>query len=188
LVKVHGYATRRRLEANYTRHKGEPMDVIEMDNYQYLEEEQWEEWQLGDVDAFDKAKGKGSKGKGKGKGKGVFQGQCYNCGQFGHSAKFCPQGKSKGKGKETRQCYACGQSGHLAWQCPKGTGKAGNLNFGAKGKGQMWELANVNQAVVESHSNQAVGNEELPVWMSIWEERGTIQSDRCPGTIRTGQW
>jgi len=76
LVKVHDYATRRRLEANYSKNKGEPMDVNEMGNYPYEEEGQWEEWQLGDVDAFGKSKGKGSKGKGKGKGKPGFQGQC----------------------------------------------------------------------------------------------------------------
>ena len=58
LVKVHDYATRRRLEANYTKHRGEPMDVNEMDNYGHNEEEQWEDLQLGDVDAFGKAKGK----------------------------------------------------------------------------------------------------------------------------------
>ena len=54
----------------------------------------------GDVNAFNKGKGKG-KGKGKPGGKSVFYGQCYNCGQSGHSAKFCPEknkGKSKGKG------------------------------------------------------------------------------------------
>ena len=41
---------------------------------------------------------KGSfKGEGKGYGKG-FQGQCYACGLYGHSAKFCPtQGKGQGK-------------------------------------------------------------------------------------------
>ena len=36
-------------------------------------------------------------GKGGGKGKGEFFGRCYECGQWGHSAKFCPKGKGKGK-------------------------------------------------------------------------------------------
>ena len=31
-----------------------------------------------------------------GKGKRGFQGNCYNCGQHGHSAKNCPKGKGKG--------------------------------------------------------------------------------------------
>ena len=33
-----------------------------------------------------------------------FEGQCYACGEYGHSARFCPHdlgnGKSKGKGKD----------------------------------------------------------------------------------------
>ena len=59
----------------------------------------------------------------------------YNCGQPGHSAKFCPnppKGKSKGKGWDNRDCYVCGQKGHIAAFCPqnpKGKGK------GYKGKG-----------------------------------------------------
>ena len=35
--------------------------------------------------------------KGKGKGKGRFEGECYNCGEYGHSARFCPKHKGKGK-------------------------------------------------------------------------------------------
>ena len=77
LGKVQDYATRRRLEANYSKNKGEPMDVNEMDNQWNDDAEYWDEWKFGgDVDAFGKSKGKGFKGKGKGKGKSTFQGQC----------------------------------------------------------------------------------------------------------------
>ena len=49
----------------------------------------------GEVNAFGKAKDKG-----KSDGKGGFRGQCYTCGQYGHSQRFCPQkGKGNGKGK-----------------------------------------------------------------------------------------
>ena len=146
------------------------MDITEVGNewgnYDEWNEEWTDQWQAGDIDAFGKSKGKGMKGKGKGKGKSGFQGQCYNCGQMGHSAKFCPQGgKSKGKGgKDTRQCYNCGQFGHLAWQCTKGLGKAGNPGAGIKGKGQTWELANVNPEQVDGNA-QATGIEDAaPMW------------------------
>ena len=46
-------------------------------------------------------KGKGfSKGKGA-KGKGKFQGECYNCGMWGHSARFCQEWKGKGNVPQT---------------------------------------------------------------------------------------
>ena len=59
-------------------------------------ESQWWRQQAVDVSAMY---GKDSKGKGKSKGKG-FQGNCWICGQFGHSSRNCKgKGKSKGKGK-----------------------------------------------------------------------------------------
>ena len=42
-----------------------------------------------------------------GKGKGGFQGNCYNCGQPGYSARYCPKGKCKSSGK--------GKSGGKLW-------------------------------------------------------------------------
>ena len=44
--------------------------------------------------------GQTGEGKGDGKGgKGEFKGSCYNCGTWGHSARFC---SSKGKGPKGR--------------------------------------------------------------------------------------
>ena len=75
-------------------------------------------------------------------------------------------GKAKGKGgKDTRQCYNCGQFGHLAWQCSKGAGKAGNPGAGIKGKGQTWELANVNGGT-EDNAQIAGMDDNAPAWQS----------------------
>ena len=50
--------------------------------------------------------GAGTKGgweKGKGKG---FQGECWNRGEKGHSAKNCPKGNGKGKVTEEKEAGA----------------------------------------------------------------------------------
>ena len=98
-----------------------------------------------DISAIGKGKsmGKGNKGywggQGKGQygkaaGKGTFQGKCYNCGEQGHSAKFCPKGKGKGKSTFQGNCYNCGQPGHFAREC-RMKGKGGKSGGGQKGKG-----------------------------------------------------
>ena len=67
---------------------------------------------------------------GKGKGKAMEEKVCYQCGETGHIAFFCPKGKGKGNypgnkgggGKgETRECHKCGKAGHLAAQCRVGS-------------------------------------------------------------------
>jgi cellular nucleic acid-binding protein len=65
------------------------------------------------------------KGEGKAKGKGGFQGQCWVCGEFGHSSRFCPKGKGKASDKGMG----------------KGYGKdnfKGGLQFKGFGKGYGW--------------------------------------------------
>ena len=147
--KVSDYATRRRLEANLAKGKN-AMDVDGVDggeddggwNMGYYDDwGNWVEYEQGDIDALGKGKygGKGGK-KGKGKGKGSFNGACWECGEHGHSARFCPKGKDKGKGvmQDSRDCYKCGQKGHIARDCPQGTkgkGKGKGYGYGYQGKG-----------------------------------------------------
>ena len=88
LGKVQDYANRRRLEANFAKTKGDPMDITEVNDYWDNYEEYCGEWaNYGEYDSIDAIgrgfKGKGFKGKGKGmskgKGKGKtmgFEGQC----------------------------------------------------------------------------------------------------------------
>ena len=66
-----------------------------------------------------------TKGKGKGKGKGKFQGECFNCGKFGHRSNECwSKGKSKGKGEyKGRSEYQWGHKGKGDY---KGKGKGIN--------------------------------------------------------------
>ena len=114
LGKVQDYATRRRLEAKYAKNKGDPMDITEVndgwgnqDGWGDERGSQWGTGGYGNIDAIGKGfKGKGFKGKGKGDNKGTgkgkalrFDGQCYSCGEYGHSVRFCPQGDGKSKGK-----------------------------------------------------------------------------------------
>ena len=89
LNKVRDYATKRRLEANLSRGKGNGMDVDGIDggegeqwNEGYYDEwGNWTEHEPGDIDALGKGKGQ-DKGKGKGRG---FQGQCWIRLGWGHS-------------------------------------------------------------------------------------------------------
>ena len=81
-----------------------------------------------------------------------FEGQCYSCGEYGHSARFCPQGKgkAKGKGKEQTICYNCGNTGHIAASCPEGRGKGATMAWLNQGQGkgaagQSWNIGAVHQ-------------------------------------------
>ena len=105
--------------------------------------------------------------KGKGKGRG-FQGNCYNCGEYGHSIINCPKESSqqsnqnkggkdqgckgskgeKGKGKgDLGTCWSCGVVGHSWNNCPiNGKGSKGSnkgswdqgWQNGYTGKGNAW--------------------------------------------------
>ena len=85
-------------------------------------------WHPGAEEPGDLAALKG-KGKGKGKGKEI-NGECYNCGKWGHRASECPKGKGKDGGKSGKSWSP--------WSKGKGSGKYSGKSYSKgydKGKG-----------------------------------------------------
>ena len=110
-------------------------------------------------------------GKGKGKGKGkAFRGECYTCGEWGHSTRNCP---TLGKGF-SGACYNCGTVGHSAKYCPspprkgsKGKGKGkGKNGKGAwtKGKGSTRLVEYDEEEEEEEEEEEGDGNDIGGIW------------------------
>ena len=70
------------------------------------------------------------KGDGKSKGKGGFQGNCFVCGEFGHSQWDCLKGRGKGKGFGKEGYKGFGKDGYKGNFGYKGFGKDGYKGFG----------------------------------------------------------
>ena len=115
------------------------MNIIRLDGYQRMKAEIMGYLESGqarlasgaapmDIEPGMGSLAKGNKGKGKGKGKGKdgkgqaqFQGECYNCGKWGHSSQNCwsPQNPKGGKGNHKGKGKGKGGKG--------GKGKLGSL-------------------------------------------------------------
>jgi hypothetical protein len=121
----------------------------------------------------DRDEKKGDKGQGRPNGSG-FQGSCYLCGKFGHSARFCKGGSfgggSFGGGNSwtQKQCYNCGQMGHGARFCQNGGRSLGGMGQGMyqqqqnqfqqqKGWGQQHQFQQQQQQQLQNHG-QTQGN------------------------------
>ena len=120
-------------------------------------------------------------GKGKGKGKGkAFRGECYTCGEWGHSTRNCP---TLGKGF-SGACYNCGIVGHSAKYCPspprkgsKGKGKGkGKNGKGAwiKGKGSTRSVEYDDEEGEVEEEDEGEGNDIGGIWQ-IAGNRGTTR-------------
>ena len=95
---VKDYARKKKLDSAAKKAEskgGDPMDLDKLDQETRtaFETTLGDDWQ----EIMAVAKGK-SKGKGKG---GGFRGNCYQCGEYGHSISNCPQ-NPKGEGKQGR--------------------------------------------------------------------------------------
>ena len=120
-------------------------------------------------------------GKGKGKSKGkAFRGECYTCGEWGHSTRNCP---TLGKGF-SGACYNCGIVGHSAKYCPspprkgsKGKGKGkGKNGKGAwiKGKGSTRSVEYDDEEEEVEEEEEGDGNDIGGIWQ-IAGSRGTTR-------------
>ena len=161
LKRVREYATLRRMDAQYRKYKGDPMDVDEVEEEEHFAEEwryqehwrfpdQYDEsdyvadqhpYQYGPVDAvgkgWPKGKGKGKKGKGKGAfgpwdPKGKGKG---SFGSFGSVGSWDMKGKGKGVRAPVSGCWTCGGP-HYQSDCPHAWSKGmKGQDFKGKGKG-----------------------------------------------------
>ena len=150
LSEIREFAVRKRLDEQFLKAKGDPMQIGEVKNEEQeveLTESQeqldttgdtWTDWCIAAMNV------------GKGYGKGQFTGTCFKCGKPGHKAVNCqnPQSRpntSPGKGgaqtNAPRACFTCGQTNHMQKDCPiyrkgKGKGKKNWNTYQNKGYGK----------------------------------------------------
>ena len=138
-------------------------------------------------------KGQGAGGKGQGTGKGgkgggkptVFFGECYECGEKGHSAKYCPKKAGKGGGSFPFNCHKCGKKGHKAVDC-KGVNSLDELNQEeekGKGDGTLGDFLNLGNYTLDAISVAEEEGEWIDGrWIAKWqleeeEEESRIMSE-----------
>jgi len=203
--EIREFAIRKRLDEQFMKAKGDPMQIGGIDNNESTEPCQNQEssadeesiqpnftgdpWTDLCLMAMNVGKGFGKKGKSFGKG---FNGNCHKCGKFGHKAMNCQApikantNQPAGKGSQNSgSCYICGQTSHYARDCPmnpnRGKGKGKGKSSGYQGKG-INEAAQWIGAIANMYST---GN---PWYQGAWEpESGdicnlgnSIDSIECP--------
>ena len=149
-AKVMEFATRRRLDANQARMKGDLMDCNrvgpEADQSQHgcQQQDQQAYPEQYNYEGYDVNYG-GYNIKEANYGGGVSP---YSPDQHQHPSDIDAFGKGKGKGQDTRLCWICGKKGHISRDCRspkaielrakgviKGSSKCGQWEWG-KGKGK----------------------------------------------------
>ena len=182
--EIREFAAKRRLDEQFIKAKGDPMQIGELQNdepqnecgEQHHEEldttgDPWTDWCIAAMNV------------GKGYGKGQFPGICFKCNKPGHKAVNCqsqqasPNTNAPGKGgassNTNRGCFTCGQTNHMQKDCPiykKGKGKGkGKHNWNqyqnrSYGKSKGW-----GKGIHEMTQFLGAMNQVTPWFQGQWE-------------------
>jgi hypothetical protein len=187
--KVLEFATRRRLEANQARMKGDLMDCnkvgAEPEQHQFNQHDHQHDHQYPEqfnYEGYDTSWGGYSINEAH-YGGGVSP---YNPDQQHQPPADIDafgKGKAKGKGKDSRSCWVCGKQGHISRDCrsPKAAElrAKGVLKGSSKGTGGQWEWPKGKGKGKGKWGGKGKGVYEME-WETDWqpegEEGGEIQA------------